>query len=1065
MKQQSSSGWGLKALACGWALGLGSLDAATIQGRVVDAETGSFLEGVEVRLEGTDVYRFTKRGGTFDFRGIEPGLYELVFRYAIFPETRRRVDLEDADAVVTVEQRLERGDIFELEAFTVEGTITGQAKAFSQKRASANLREIIASDSFGQFVDRNAAEALQRVAGISVEDSQGEGKFIIIRGADPSLNSIAIDGVVAATPEEDGRSTGLNIISIDQLERIEVEKTWLPDQWANFVGGAVNLVTRSALDREGPFATLQSGMGRHVNRDEDSYRASATYGQAWGERVRVGVQLSADWSEDNRGSDTLSIGGWDPTALPELRFPPAGFVLDNLSLEDYQITRERVGASAKLELELSQRHRWSVTVSYNRFDDNEVLQDTLLNNSTSPNDYSGPITLTEERALALGYDLSDPEVASRVYGAGLLQRRMTFEEAQKLGTIDFDEDTLIYTKTNYLGSAAKDLRRTVTQDEILTYQLTGQHHIGEMLTVDYLGYVSEATKDWNAKLLRFAGRGDFLVEVIGGRPIVSETGIIQRLSTPDGYRISNTEGSIENNDYSSEDTRNGGELNLELQHELGGLPVRTRFGVAGDLREKAFERDFNRYSRLDLGRYGVLTMEDLSFYGGALRNFLPAYGNYEFGPLIDVPFSTAFIENPEEVQLLQTDDDRTAAITDAVLRNYAATEDIYAAYLMQNWRWKDWELVAGVRWEQTENTFTTNRVITRREDLAEEIQAVLPPSFQFIQPRFWGNLFNNFGEDSVVRSVTNERTYDNLLYAVHLKRTIKENWVLQAAYTRTLARPKYTDLVPREIVSISGARYSSSARLPNFELEPMISENYDLSLSRYFETFGVATISLFYKNLDGPIYEEIRTLEGSDEQAMLLTNQYYSNPLDQPEWSTSVMKNAGEGKLYGVELSIEKRFTELPGLWSGFGIAANATFIDSEVALLAEERLGEKVPLFLQSDRLANVSIFYDKYNWLLKLSWNFRGRYLDDSILAGTDIDVLVNKLELAPSALDRWIDDFDRLDVLVEYRPLDWMVLFIEGTNILDEPLRQYLGDESRLRSLRYTEPVYFAGVRLSF
>lgn len=71
-------------------------------------------------------------------------------------------------------------------------------------------------------------------------------------------------------------------------------ETWLPDQWANFVGGAVNLVTRSALDREGPFATLQSGMGQHVKGDEDSYRASATYGQAWGDRVRVGVQLSAD---------------------------------------------------------------------------------------------------------------------------------------------------------------------------------------------------------------------------------------------------------------------------------------------------------------------------------------------------------------------------------------------------------------------------------------------------------------------------------------------------------------------------------------------------------------------------------------------------------------------------------------------------------------------------------------------------------------------------------------------------------------------------------------------------
>jgi TonB-dependent receptor len=1041
------------------------LDSATIEGTVLDSESGSYLEGVEVLVEGTSLYRYTKRGGNFDFRGLDAGTYNLIFRYSTFPDTRRTVVLNNEESREFVAQRLTRGDIFELEAFTVEGTISGQAKAFSQKKASSNIREIIASDSFGQFVDRNAAEALQRVAGISVEDSQGEGKFIIIRGADPSLNTIAIDGVVAATPEEDGRSTGLNIISIDQLERIEVDKTWLPNNWANFVGGAVNLVTRSALDREGPFATLQSGIGRYNSTSEDSYRSSATYGNAWGETLRFGIQLSLDWSEDNRGSDTLSIGGWDPTALPELRFPPEGFVPDNMSLEDYQITRERNGSSAKIELEIDRRHRWSATVSYNQFDDTEVLQDTLLNNSTSPNDYSGPITLTEERAILLGYDLNDPEVADRVYGSGLLQRRMTFEESQMLGYIDYDAERLMYTLTTYLGSASKDLRTTVTNDEILTYQLMGSHKFGESLSIDYLGYVSEATKNWNAKTLRFDGSGDFLVEMQGGLPIVSETGVIQRLSKPEGFRISDDDGSIQNNFYDSEDRRSGGEFNAEWQSTFAGLPVTTRLGAALDQREKQFTRDFNRYSRLDVGDFGVLRMDDLSFYGGELRNFLPALEIYSFGPKFDVAFSNDFIDNPGDVEFLQTDDDRTAAITDAILRNYAATEDIHAFYLMQTWRWNKWELVVGARWEETENTFTTNRVITQRENLSEEIQAVLPPSFQFIQPRFWASLFNNFGEDSVVRSVTNERTYDNLLYAAHLKRTLWEDWVLQLAITRTLARPKYTDLVPREIVSISGARYNSSARLPNFALDPMISQNYDLSLSHYFKSFGVATVSVFYKDLDGPIYDEIRTLEGADEQAMALTNQYYSNPLDQPEWSTSVMKNAGDGKLYGLEISVEKRFTELPGWWSGFGLAANASWIDSEVALLAEERLGEVVPLFLQSDQLANVSIFYDRSNWLIKLSWNFRGKYLDNSILAGTDIDFIEDKLGLKASALDRWIDDFERLDLLVEYRPLPWMVLYVEGTNILDEPLRQYLGDSTRLRSLRYTEPAYFAGLRISF
>lgn len=1039
--------------------------SATVRGRVLEAATNTYLEGVEIRIEGSDVYRYSQRGGNFAFRGLDPGTYTLTFQYALYPLVERTIEVSDPESVITLEQKLDRGEVFELEAFTVEGTIIGQAKAFSQERAASNIREIISSDAFGQFVDRNAAEALQRVAGISVEESQGEGKFIIIRGADPSLNTVSIDGVIAATPEEDGRSTGLNIISIDQLERIEVEKTWVPDQSANFVGGSVNLVTRSALDREGQFGTLQGGVGQYDNRDEASYRSSLTYGNAWGEKTRFGFQVSLDWSEDNRGSDTLDVDGWDPSGLPELRFPPDGFVLEGISLEDFQIQRERIGASTKLELELNRRHRWSLSLSYNRFDDTEILQDTRFNPSSSPNDYSGPLTLTEDRALSLGYDLNDPEIARRVYGAGLIERRMTFAEAQQLGTIDFDEETLIYTYTNYVGSAAKDLRTTTTEDEVLTYQLAGKHQFGDAVAVDYLAYHSEASKEWNTKVLRFDGGGDFLLQVVNGRPEVTETGVIGALSTPGGYRISDDDGQIQDNFYSSDDERQGAELNTAIEYELFGLRWVGKLGAAFDTREKAFLRDFNQFSRLDVGPFGVLTMEDLSFYGGELKGFLPDYGNYAFGPIFDVQFGQAFIDDPGDVEFIQIDDDRTAGITDAVLRNYEATEDIQAAYLKQTVRFGDWEFMGGLRWERTENSFTTNRVITKRENLAPEIQEVLPPSFQFIQPRFWPSLFTNFGEDSIIRPVRHERYYDNWLYALHARRTLGQGWVFRAAVTRTLARPKYTDLVPREIVSISGARYSNSARLPNFDLEPMISVNYDASLSYYFGTFGVATMSVFYKDLDGPIYDEVRTLEGNHPVAEALTAQYYSNPLDQPEWNTSVKRNAGEGKLYGVELSFEKRFTGLPSPFDGFGIAANATFIDSEVELLAEERFGEKVPLFLQSDRLANLSLYYEKYDILVKLSWNFRGKYLDDSILAGSDIEDLGRRLDLPPGSLDRWIDDYDRLDLLVEYRPFTWMVLFLEGTNVLNEPLRQYLGSESRLYDLQYTEPVYFAGIRLSF
>ena len=1054
-------------------LGIWSVSgAAEIRGRVMDPDGKSYLQGAEVRLVELGRTVQTQRGGSFVFRGIDPGRYQLVVKYIGYSNYTESVEVSAEEEKLSVFVTMPKEQILELEGFEVTGTRTGQAKAFNQKKAASNLTEIIASDAFGQFVDRNPAEALQRVVGLSVQEDQGEGKFVIIRGADPSLNTISVDGVVSATPEEDGRSTGLNIISIDQLERIEVQKTWLPDNWAHFIGGSVNLVTRSALDQEGPHIGFEYAVGQHVVSNKRSSRLSATYSNSWGEKKRFGLSISFDQSEDNRGSDTLNVDGWDPDAQPELRMPELGFVFQGLQFEDFLIKRERTGVSSKLEFELNENHRWFASVSYNQFDDDEELQETHMNPGNAGSAYTGAQTLTEERALALGYDLNDSEIAARVFGGSLEERRMFLFEAISLDTIAFDEENRIYTSIDLESDVDKTLQTTKTKDSILTYQIGGKNQLGDALSIDYMFYQSEADKNWNERQLQLEAEGFNLnLLIVDNRPLIREIG--DKLSRTEIYRISDNEGfnsnlgSIENNFFMSNDKRSGAEINVKLESNWFGLQWKTKAGWAVDLRDKAFIRDFNQFSRVDTGGQGVLTLADEPFFGGELSGFLPDYGDvedYPFGPKFDAAATQAFIGDSGDIKFVQTDDDLTLAITDAILKNYEAEEDVTAAYFMQTLKWKGWEFIAGFRWEQTKNTFTTNRVITQRDELAEDIQAVLPPSFQFIQPRFWSSLFNNFGEDSVIKSIKSERTYNNSGYAFHVNRRIGDNWVARAAITKTIARPKYTDLVPREIVDISGARFTDNAELPAFELKPMTSVNFDASLSYYFKSFGLFSVAAFHKKLDGPVYDEIRTLGPADPLAQELTARYFSNPLESPEWNTERKVNAGSGTITGFEISFEKRFTKLPSPFDGFGLQANATFIDSEVELLAEQREGEKVPLFLQSDKIANVSLSYEKYKFFLRLSWVFRGKYLDDSIVSGDFIEDLKNKLELPANSLDTWVNDFSRLDLLVEYRLFDWMVVFVEGTNISNEPLEKFQGTPSRLGSIRYTEPIYFIGVKFS-
>ncbi|MFO7577530.1 MAG: TonB-dependent receptor plug domain-containing protein, partial [Pelovirga sp.] len=97
---------------------------------------------------------------------------------------------------------------------------------------------------------------LQHVAGVTVEDDQGEGSFLLVRGTSADLSNVQIDGVALATPQEDGRRVNLNVITVDQLERIELSKTWLPYQ-KPAVGGTIEMKTRSALDRGETFASLE----------------------------------------------------------------------------------------------------------------------------------------------------------------------------------------------------------------------------------------------------------------------------------------------------------------------------------------------------------------------------------------------------------------------------------------------------------------------------------------------------------------------------------------------------------------------------------------------------------------------------------------------------------------------------------------------------------------------------------------------------------------------------------------------------------------------------------------
>jgi TonB-dependent receptor len=584
---------------------------------------------------------------------------------------------------------------------------------------------------------------------------------------------------------------------------------------------------------------------------------------------------------------------------------------------------------------------------------------------------------------------------------------------------------------------------------------------------------SEASKETHQQLARFTtSQIEAMIELVGNRTVY--TNRTRHVFNPDRFGLGQGSGLIQDNMIYSDDERSGGELNLIYKWTTGRLNHQTEIGGYYDQREKSYWRNYNQYSDLIVSGRTVprLYMSDAQFYGGVMQGFLKEYGNdYEFGHIVNTATARQFIDNPADykVVFLKVRNDITATVSDAILRDYNATEDVKSGYLMHSLDIGNLKLIGGARFEQTENTFTNNLILTRNPALPGNLGRT------FLHPGLWENMYKTIGPEAFIVPTTSERSYDNWMGALHAIYRVSDKLVVRAAVTQTIARPNYTDLVPREIPGISGAAYSTSITMPNFELMPLESLNIDLSADYYFKGFGYVYVGLFYKDLDGPVYTENSAHDlGSDTYAYL-TNKYISNPAQfGGTWNTSRRVNAGKGELYGLEFAYEQKFSRLPGPLSGLGMSMNFALMESSVRLPTNytpikdakplDRSGEKLPLFLQPDKLANLSVFWEKYGLLVRASLLYKGKYLDDTSVSGSYVEEL-SAVGLPLNSFDTYFDDFLRLDLLIRYRLTRGLSIYFEGTNLNNEPIYSYFGEEWRMQMLRHTRPVYFVGMRWAY
>lgn len=306
-------------------LALTSLRAGDISGRALDAATKTYLAGAAVQLDGTARTAVTDAEGRFRFLHVPAGTYTVSGTFSGRNSASARLAVPaTGDAIVELAFGSE---VVSLGKFVVEGYREGRARALQQKRTSDNLVDLVSADSVGNLPDRNVAEAIGRLPGVSLSLDQGEGQYVSIRGIEPNLNQVTVDGATMAAPGGSrlGRAVPLDVLSASQISQLEVIKTVTPDLDANSLGGTLNIKTASAFDRKERFLGATAALNVNEIRGKTGYAYSASFGDTFGRDRQFGLALSATFDTRSYQNDKIQTNWSTATFSGQPIFLPTGF--------------------------------------------------------------------------------------------------------------------------------------------------------------------------------------------------------------------------------------------------------------------------------------------------------------------------------------------------------------------------------------------------------------------------------------------------------------------------------------------------------------------------------------------------------------------------------------------------------------------------------------------------------------------------------------------------------------------------------------------------------------------
>ena len=329
--------------------------------------------------------------------------------------------------------------------------------------------------------------------------------------------------------------------------------------------------------------------------------------------------------------------------------------------------------------------------------------------------------------------------------------------------------------------------------------------------------------------------------------------------------------------------------------------------------------------------------------------------------------------------------EKEAVLDEYLGENFEVKENVYAGYIMAN------------------------------QKLTNKLSALVGVRVEATHVESRGNEFD-VDDTSIVTQIKETSNYTNVLPGVHLKYDATDKTVLRFAWTNTLARPNYVDLIPYRQIE------DDEISIGNPDLNPTTSMNFDFMAEHYFSSVGILSGGVFYKDINDFIYTYVLEEEGSNFEIY--------QPL-----------NGDKARIYGAEISFQRQLDFLPGFAKNFSIYTNYTFLHSTASGIRNEDGDERGDLELpgSSPNMFNASLSYSDKRFSTRLSGNFSDAYLDE--LGGNDFE-------------DRYYDQQFFLDFNVNYSINKNLSVYGSLNNITNQPLRYYQGSKNRTMQMEYYE-----------